>query len=62
MKFHSVSCVKGVLNAMDYVTYVHNVQQIILDNLHFMLNRNNTNYYSTFDIFDEQDVLIKQFC
>eukprot|EP00586_Coscinodiscus_wailesii_P018891 CAMPEP_0172515116 /NCGR_PEP_ID=MMETSP1066-20121228/265464_1 /TAXON_ID=671091 /ORGANISM="Coscinodiscus wailesii, Strain CCMP2513" /LENGTH=175 /DNA_ID=CAMNT_0013296067 /DNA_START=291 /DNA_END=818 /DNA_ORIENTATION=- len=41
---------------MDYATYVHDVEHIILDNMQFMLTRQNSK-----DKFDVQDVAIEKF-
>lgn len=59
MKFHGGSDLEDVLDAMEYAVYVSDVEHIILDNLQFMITRNNMN--SSFDKFDVQDVAIEKF-
>jgi twinkle protein len=59
MKFHGGSDVDDVLDAMDYAAYVHDVEHIILDNLQFMISRNQAR--SSFDKFDYQDMAIEKF-
>ena len=59
LKFHGGSDVDDVLNAMDYATYVHDVEHIILDNMQFMISRNGTN--KSFDKFDIQDMAVEKF-
>ena len=59
LRFHGGSDVDDVLDAMDYAVYVNDVQHIILDNMQFMISRQNSN--STFDKFDIQDVAIEKF-
>ena len=60
MSFHGGSDVDDVLNAMDYAVYVHDVEHIILDNMQFMLSRNQK-ASSMFDKFDMQDLAVEKF-
>ena len=41
--------------------YVHDVEHIILDNMQFMISRQNTPKGSSYDKFDMQDVAIEKF-
>ena len=59
MKFHGGSDIGDVLNAMEYAVYVHDVEHIILDNMQFMISRENNN--SSFDKFEVQDRAIEKF-
>jgi len=59
MKFHGGSDVDDVLDAMEYATYVHDVQHILLDNLQFMISRNSQS--NSFDKFDMQDIALEKF-
>jgi twinkle protein len=59
LKFHGGSDIDEVMGAMDYATYVHDVQHIILDNMQFMISRKSTN--SSFDKFDVQDMAVEKF-
>ena len=59
LKFYGGTDVDDVLNAMEYAVYVNDCQHIILDNMQFMISRQNSN--STFDKFDVQDVAIEKF-
>lgn len=61
MKFHGGSDVDDVLDAMEYASYVHDVQHIILDNLQFMISRNGSGSRNSFDKFDYQDMAIEKF-
>uniref|UniRef100_A0A7S4QPK6 SF4 helicase domain-containing protein n=3 Tax=Ditylum brightwellii TaxID=49249 RepID=A0A7S4QPK6_9STRA len=66
MTFHGGSDVDDVLDAMEYAAYVKDVQHIILDNMQFMITRNNVSSgkwggNSHFDKFDMQDVAIEKF-
>jgi twinkle protein len=60
LTFHGGSDVEDVLAAMDYAVYVNDVEHIILDNMQFMISRQDNNK-STFDKFDVQDVAIEKF-
>ena len=60
LKFHGGTDVEAVLDAMEYAVYVNDVEHIILDNLQFMISRQNMKS-STFDKFDVQDVAIEKF-
>ena len=62
MKFHGGSDVDDVLDAMEYACYVHDVEHIILDNMQFMISRQNLNGgKGTYDKFDMQDIAIEKF-
>mmetsp|Transcript_6607 Transcript_6607/g.8377 ORF Transcript_6607/g.8377 Transcript_6607/m.8377 type:complete len:229 (-) Transcript_6607:293-979(-) len=60
MKFHGGSDIDDVIDAMEYATYVHDVEHVILDNMQFMLSRN-TRGFSNFDKFDMQDIAVEKF-
>lgn len=60
MKFHGGSDVDDSLDAMEYATYVHDVQHILLDNLQFMISRNSVSYRGGFDKFDMQDITLEK--
>jgi len=66
LKFHGTTEVENVLDAMDYATYVHDVEHIILDNLQFMLTRDykgaqkNASYGGYYDKFDMQDIALEK--
>lgn len=66
LKFHGTTEVENVLDAMDYATYVHDCQHIILDNLQFMLTRDfkssqkQFSYGSYYDKFDMQDIAMEK--
>ena len=55
LKFHGGSDVDDVLDAMEYAVYVNDCQHIILDNMQFMISRQNAGG-SSFDKFDVQDI------
>ena len=59
MKFHGGSDVDEVLDAMEYAVYVNDVEHIVLDNMQFMISRNNQR--NSFDKFDVQDIAIEKF-
>eukprot|EP00978_Attheya_sp_CCMP212_P017804 scaffold47932_cov48-Attheya_sp.AAC.1 len=59
MKFHGGSDVDDVIDAMEYATYVHDVEHIILDNMQFMITRNSGG--GSFDKFDMQDIAVEKF-
>ena len=62
MKFHGGSDVDDVLDAMEYATYVHDVEHIILDNMQFMISRQAVGGKgSSYDKFDMQDIAIEKF-
>lgn len=61
MKFHGGSDVDDVLDAMEYASYVLDVEHIILDNMQFMITRETGRSNSTFDKFDMQDIAIEKF-
>ena len=61
MRFHGGSDVDDVIDAMEYAVYVNDVENIILDNLQFMISRVAAGRNSTFDKFDVQDVAIEKF-
>jgi twinkle protein len=64
MKFHGGSDVDDVIDAMDYAVYVNDVEHIILDNMQFMVSRQNAssrNHNNPFDKFDVQDIAIEKF-
>ena len=64
LKFHGTTEVDGVIDAMDYATYVHDVEHIILDNLQFMLTRDyksSRSYAGYYDKFDMQDIALEKF-
>ena len=61
MKFHGGSDVDDVLDAMEYATYVHDVEHIILDNMQFMISRQANGGKGSFDKFDMQDIAIEKF-
>jgi len=66
LKFHGTTEVENVLDAMDYATYVHDCQHIILDNLQFMLTRDfkssqkQYSHGSYYDKFDMQDIAMEK--
>ena len=60
LKFHGGSDIDEVIGAMDYATYVHDVEHVILDNMQFMINRK-ANNSSSYDKFDTQDMAIEKF-
>lgn len=57
MTFHGGTVIDDVINAMEYATYVHDVEHIILDNMQFMITPCN-NIFSKFDI---QDIGVERF-
>ena len=59
LRFHGGSDVDEVLDAMDYAVYVNDAQHVILDNMQFMISRQQSN--SSWDKFDIQDVAIEKF-
>lgn len=60
LKFHGGSDIDEVIGAMDYATYVHDVEHIILDNMQFMISRK-SGRGSSYDKFDTQDMAIEKF-
>jgi twinkle protein len=65
MKFHGGSDVDDVIDAMDYAVYVYDVEHIILDNMQFMISRQNLSRggmrHNQFDKFEVQDIAIEKF-
>lgn len=62
LKFHGGSDIHEVLDAIEYASYVHDVEHVILDNMQFMLStskqRNMTN---KFDIQDDAISIFRKF-
>eukprot|EP00548_Thalassiothrix_antarctica_P009075 CAMPEP_0194157324 /NCGR_PEP_ID=MMETSP0152-20130528/71512_1 /TAXON_ID=1049557 /ORGANISM="Thalassiothrix antarctica, Strain L6-D1" /LENGTH=583 /DNA_ID=CAMNT_0038865611 /DNA_START=417 /DNA_END=2168 /DNA_ORIENTATION=+ len=59
LNFHGGSDIDEVIGAMDYATYVHDVEHIILDNMQFMISRKLSK--SSYDKFEMQDIAIEKF-
>ena len=60
LKFHGGSDIDEVIGAMDYATYVHDVEHVILDNMQFMISRK-ANGSSSYDKFETQDMAVEKF-
>lgn len=61
LKFYGSSPVQEILEAMEYSTYVHDAQHIILDNLQFMLSGQGRGTGDKFDIQDKAIEAFRQF-
>lgn len=59
LRFYGSTCIDEIIDAMDYAVYVYDVQQILLDNLQFMLSGQGGKYIG--DKFDIQDLAIERF-
>ena len=60
LKFHGGSDIDEVIGAMDYATYVHDVEHVILDNMQFMISRKE-NSRGSYDKFETQDMAVEKF-
>jgi twinkle protein len=62
MTFFGTTDVDDILDAMEYATYIHDVEHIILDNLQFMLSREaGRKGGGYFDKFEVQDIAVEKF-
>jgi energy-coupling factor transporter ATP-binding protein EcfA2 len=61
LKFYGSSPVQEVIEAMEYATYVHDVQHIILDNLQFMLSGQGRGGGDKFELQDRAIEAFRQF-
>jgi twinkle protein len=59
LKFHGGSDIDEVIGAMDYATYVHDVEHVILDDMQFMINRKQNS--KSYDKFETQDMAVEKF-
>jgi len=61
LRFHGGSDIDDVLEAMKYAVYVHDVEHIILDNMQFMMSRDQGSFGSSYDKFEHQDLVVTKF-
>ena len=60
LRFHGSADIDAVIEAMKYAAYVHDVEHVILDNMQFMISRDQRGG-SSYDKFDMQDIAIAKF-
>ena len=60
LRFHGSADIDAVIEAMKYAAYVHDVEHVILDNMQFMISRDQAGG-SSYDKFDMQDIAIAKF-
>jgi len=62
LRFHGSADIDAVIEAMNYAAYVHDVEHIILDNMQFMISRDQMKIGgSSYDKFEMQDIAIAKF-